>query len=140
MPSTEGSSPFTTPHDGVVNYLDQNAARRFISRIAARRAISWHLHLDVADLGRDRLGIVAVTRVLRVAARDVVTFIAEMLLELGVQHGQQHLTDHRRRQAVVARQFHALSTRASRQLVASRMAGRNDDEWPRAVTSQVRTD
>ena len=83
-------------------------------------AVTGHRDLDLADLGRDRLRIGPVAGVPGPAPSRVVGFVAEMLGELDLQAGLQHLAHQVGEQAAVAGQLHTLLPRSNDQLFRPR--------------------
>ena len=78
----------------------------------------------LADVGRHRLRVGAVAAVARPAALHGVGLVAEMIGELHLQTGLQHLTDQRREQPVLTGQLHPLGAGPSDQLVSPVPHGR----------------
>ena len=79
------------------------------------RPIPRHCQLNLADLGRHRLGRRPVTRVPRPAAHRSVTLIAQMIGHLDLETGLEDLTDQTRQQTPLAGQLHALGARPGHQ-------------------------
>ena len=74
-------------------------------RIEAGVTVARHPQVDLADLGRHRLGRRPVAAVAAAAALDGVTFVAEMVGHLDLQTGLQHLAHQPGQQPVVAGQL-----------------------------------
>lgn len=77
-------------------------------RIERAVAVPRDRQLDVTDISRNGLARRPVARVAAPAAGRVVWFVAEMIGELDLEAGLQHLADHRGQQPVVAREVDPL--------------------------------
>jgi hypothetical protein len=99
-------------------------AFRHRDRLEGGVAIPRDLQFDFPDVGGDGLGIGAIAAVARPPPSDRVRLIAEMLGELDLQAGLQHLADQRRQQPVLAGQLHPLTAGSSDQLISPVPHGR----------------
>lgn len=99
------------------NALEATTVLGHRRRLEGAVAVPGNAQLHGPDVGGDRLGVAAVAGVARAAAGRVIRFVAEMISQLDLQAGLEHLADHVGQKAVLTGQLDALGACSTHQLL-----------------------